>query len=149
MKPHILIVDDETAICISLKYTLSKDYEVSIAANAEEAMAAMEDSSIRLVLLDLFLGRDDGMALLGQMKERRPDLVIIVMTAHGSIRSSVTAMKKGAFTYMTKPLDIEELKIFLQQVRIRRRIRPRAASRATRSISRSTLRHCGKNMKIL
>ena len=115
MKPHILIVDDETAICVSLKYTLSKDYEVSIAGNAEEAVAALEDSSIRLVLLDLFLGNDDGMELLQQTKEQHPNLVVIVMTAHGSIRSSVTAMKKGAFTYMTKPLDIEELKIFIQQ----------------------------------
>ena len=115
MKAHILIVDDEAAICVSLKYTLSADYNVSTAGTSEEALAVLERSSIQLVLLDLFLGRDDGIELLKQIKERQPNVVIIVMTAHGSIRSSVTAIKSGAFTYMTKPLDLEELKLFIHQ----------------------------------
>ena len=63
----------------------------------------------------LFLGRDDGLALLQELKLRDPQIIVIMMTAHGSIRSSVDAMKKGAFTYMTKPLDLEELNIFIQQ----------------------------------
>jgi len=115
MRTKILVVDDEAAICVSLKYSLSKDYDVTSAMSEEEALAAMDMDEYQLVLLDVFLGNRDGIALLERIKERDPNIIVIVMTAHGSIRSSVDAMKKGAFTYMTKPLDLEELKIFINQ----------------------------------
>ena len=115
MKAKILIVDDETAICISLKYSLAEQYDVTAVTSAAAALEELENNDYQLVLLDMFLGRDDGLALLQEMKLRDPQLIVIVMTAHGSIRSSVDAMKKGAFTYMTKPLDLEELNIFIRQ----------------------------------
>ena len=115
MKPKILIIDDEAAICVSLKYSLSKDYDVTAVMSEEEAMAALERDNFQLVLLDMFLGSTNGIDLLERIKEREPDLIVIIMTAHGSIRSSVDAMKRGAFTYMTKPLDMEELNIFIRQ----------------------------------
>ena len=115
MKPKILIIDDEAAICVSLKYSLNKDYDVTAVMSEEEAMAALERDPFQLVLLDMFLGSTNGIDLLQRIKERYPDMIVIVMTAHGSIRSSVDAMKRGAFTYMTKPLDMEELNIFIQQ----------------------------------
>lgn len=115
MKPKILIVDDEAAICVSLKYSLSKDYEVTAVTSAKAALEELDRNNCELVLLDMFLGQDDGLALLQEMKQRYPELIVIVMTAHGSIRSSVDAMKKGAFMYMTKPLDLEELNIFISQ----------------------------------
>lgn len=115
MKPKILIVDDEAGICVSLKYGLSKDYDVVSVMSAGAALEEMDKRDYQLVLLDMFLGQDDGLALLQEIKLRNPQIIVIVMTAHGSIRSSVDAMKKGAFTYITKPLDLEELKIFIQQ----------------------------------
>ena len=115
MKPKILIIDDEAAICVSLKYSLGKDYDVTAVMSEEEAMAALERDNFQLVLLDMFLGSANGIDLLERIKEREPDLIVIIMTAHGSIRSSVDAMKRGAFTYMTKPLDMEELNIFIRQ----------------------------------
>ncbi|MBE6970651.1 MAG: sigma-54-dependent Fis family transcriptional regulator [Ruminococcaceae bacterium] len=115
MKPKILIVDDEAGICVSLKYGLSKDYDVVSVMSARAALEEMDKRDYQLVLLDMFLGRDDGLALLQEIKLRNPQTIVIVMTAHGSIRSSVDAMKKGAFTYITKPLDLEELNIFIQQ----------------------------------
>ena len=115
MKPKILIVDDEAGICVSLKYSLSETYDVTSVMSAKAALEELEKAAYQLVLLDMFLGRDDGLALLEEMKLRYPEIIVIVMTAHGSIRSSVEAMKKGAFTYMTKPLDLEELNIFIRQ----------------------------------
>ena len=115
MKPSILIVDDEMAICISLKYSLNQDYDISIATSIDEARKELSQKAIHLVLLDLYIGSDDGMEFLQIIKEQYPDIVVIVMTAHGNIRSSVDAMKKGAFTYLTKPLDLEELKLHIQQ----------------------------------
>lgn len=115
MRAKILIVDDEAAICVSLKYSLADRYDVTAVTSAAAALEELEKMDYQLVLLDLFLGRDDGLALLQEMKLRQPQLIVIMMTAHGSIRSSVEAMKKGAFTYMTKPLDLEELDIFIQQ----------------------------------
>jgi len=115
MKPKILIIDDEAAICVSLKYSLSKDYDVTAVMSEEEAMTALERDSFQLVLLDMFLGSTNGIDLLERIKEREPEMIVIIMTAHGSIRSSVDAMKRGAFTYMTKPLDMEELNIFIRQ----------------------------------
>lgn len=115
MRPKILIVDDEAGICVSLKYGLSKDYDVVSVMSAKAALEEVDKGGYQLVLLDMFLGRDDGLALLQELKLRDPQIIVIMMTAHGSIRSSVDAMKKGAFTYMTKPLDLEELNIFIQQ----------------------------------
>lgn len=115
MKPRILIVDDEAGICVSLKYSLAETYDVTAVMSAKAALEELEKAPYQLVLLDMFLGRDDGLALLQEMKLLYPDMIVIVMTAHGSIRSSVEAMKKGAFTYMTKPLDLEELNIFIRQ----------------------------------
>jgi len=115
MKPKILIIDDEIAICVSLKYSLSSEYDISTATTREEAFQLLSQETFQLVLLDIYLGNDDGHALMQEIREQDPDIIIIIMTAHGSIRSSVTAIKGGAFTYMTKPLDLEELKLFIQQ----------------------------------
>ena len=115
MRPHILIVDDEAAVCVTLRYALRKEYDITTASTAEEALAAIARIDIQLVLLDLFLGADDGMELLVEIKKRCPETMVIVMTAHGSIRSSVEAVKSGAYTYMTKPLDTDELKVFIRQ----------------------------------
>ena len=127
MKPKILIVDDEAGICVSLKYSLSETYDVEAVMSAKAALEELERDVYQLVLLDMFLGRDDGLALLQEMKLRYPDIIVIVMTAHGSIRSSVEAMKKGAFTYMTKPLDLEELNIFISQGLNYRRLNEKVA----------------------
>lgn len=115
MRSKILIIDDEMAICVSLRYTLSKAYDVEIATTAEEALQALERDTFDLALLDVYLGEQDGIELLKRIKERYPEIIVIVVTAHGSISSSVAAMRSGAFTYMTKPIDLEELKIFISQ----------------------------------
>jgi DNA-binding NtrC family response regulator len=110
---HLLIVDDEPAICASLSFALEDEFRVFEAHAAQAALAAVRQKDIDVVLLDLKLGQTDGMEVLQQMKREKPALVIIMMTAFGSIHSSVAAMKAGAFYYITKPLDMDELRMLL------------------------------------
>ncbi|WP_315122230.1 sigma-54 dependent transcriptional regulator [uncultured Clostridium sp.] len=109
----LLIVDDENSICTSLSFALEDNYNIFTANNEEIAIELVKNNDINIVLLDLRLGESDGMDVLGKLKEIRSEMVIIIMTAFGSIESSVKAMKLGAFYYITKPINIEELYLLL------------------------------------
>ncbi|WP_246582814.1 sigma-54-dependent transcriptional regulator [Clostridium mobile] len=109
----LLIVDDENSICTSLSFALEDDYNIFTANDEEEAIELVKNNDINIVLLDLRLGESDGINVLIKLKEIRPEMVIIIMTAFGSIESSVQAMKLGAFYYITKPINIEELYLLL------------------------------------
>ncbi|MBR5537615.1 MAG: sigma-54-dependent Fis family transcriptional regulator [Clostridia bacterium] len=115
MKPSVWIIDDEQGICVSLSLALKKDYQVATFNSAAPALERMKHESCDVVLLDLKLQEEDGMEVLRQIKQEHPDVSVIMMTAFGSIGSSVEAIKAGAYTYLTKPLDLEQLKIFLSQ----------------------------------
>ena len=115
MKPIVWIIDDEQGICVSLSLALKKDYQVSTFNSAAPALERMKSESCDVVLLDLKLQEENGMEVLRQIKQEHPDVSVIMMTAFGSIGSSVEAIKAGAYTYLTKPLDLEQLKLFLSQ----------------------------------
>ena len=115
MKPRILILDDEPAICASLTLALENDYDVKAVIDVEEALRLIREQSFQLVLLDLIIGEHDGIEVLRKIKEINNNIAVIMMTAYGSIRTSVNAMKDGAFMYLSKPLDIEELSIHMKQ----------------------------------
>lgn len=115
MRPHILIIDDEPAICASLSLALKGEYEVSVCMDAAGGLKNVREEGCDLVLLDLRIGSQDGIETLKEIKATDPGIAVIMMTAYGSIRSSVDAMKNGAFTYLSKPLDVEELRIFIRQ----------------------------------
>ena len=112
---QLLIVDDEPAICASLSFALEDSFKVCEAHDADEALEAIRRKEIDIVLLDLRLGSSDGIEVLKQMKQSNQKLVIIMMTAFGSIQSSVAAMKAGAFYYITKPLNMDELQMLLNK----------------------------------
>lgn len=115
MLPRILIVDDESSICISLSLALEPEYEVVWETDPIRALDRLQTEPIDLVLLDMVIGPYDGLDILMKIKKLAPLAAVIMMTAYGSIRSSVSAMTRGAFTYLTKPLDLEELKIYIRQ----------------------------------
>ncbi len=115
MLPRILIVDDESSICISLSLALEPEYEVIWETDPIRALERLQTEPIDLVLLDMVIGPYDGLDILMKIKKLAPLAAVIMMTAYGSIRSSVSAMARGAFTYLTKPLDLEELKIYIRQ----------------------------------
>ncbi|CVK20544.1 sigma-54-dependent transcriptional regulator [Sporomusa sphaeroides] len=109
----LLIVDDEPAICTSLYFALEDKYLVTMANSAEEALAAVAKQEFNIVLLDLKLGSADGMEVLKAIKQIDGSIIVIIMTAYGSIQSSVAAIKAGAFYYLTKPINMDELHMLL------------------------------------
>ena len=116
MNYKILIVDDDVNIRTMLKLALETRYDVLLASNSQECMDIIAEKSVDICLLDLCIGSEDGMKLLQAIKESHPQIAAIMMTAYGSIRSSVEAMKAGAATYLSKPLDLEELYIQIEKL---------------------------------
>jgi len=111
MKKRILVVDDEPAIVTSLKMTLEPTHEVLCASTAQEAIDRFRQELPNLVLLDLILPGADGLKVLELMRSEDPSVPVIMLTAIKTVKSAVDAMKIGAADYLTKPFDIEELRL--------------------------------------
>lgn len=110
-KPAVWIIDDEQGICTSLSLILKRKYEIHTFLSSQPALERMEIEECDLVLLDLKLGAENGLDVLKAIKEKHPDVVVIMMTAYASVDTSVDAMRAGAYTYLTKPLDMNELDV--------------------------------------
>lgn len=111
----ILILDDEKNLCTSLEFMLEERYRVRSFQNPEKALDHLEKEGADLMLLDLRIGQVNGIDVLRQVKRMCPSTAVIMMTAFGSIESSVDAMKAGAYYYITKPVDALELEILIGQ----------------------------------
>lgn len=111
----ILVIDDEEEICTSLKFALEDQYDVSIASAAEIGLGMLLKQNFDVILLDLRIGNIDGIDVLTKIMEIDKSINVIMMTAYGSIVSTVDAIKKGAFTYLTKPIDLEVLYKTIEQ----------------------------------
>jgi DNA-binding NtrC family response regulator len=124
---RILIVDEEKQIRRILSVLLAeRGYEVAEAESGEEALSRFSELRPTLVLLDLSPPGMDGLEVLRQLLERDPQLDGIIMTAYGTIRTAVEAMRRGAFDYLTKPFDNDELLLIIERARGRRRLRAEA-----------------------
>ncbi len=111
MRETILVVDDEAPLRRALeKYLTGEGYHVVTAENAEAAMAAMLQGPIHCALVDLMLPGRNGIELIGDLRGKSPETVAIVMTGFGTISGAVDAMKAGAFHYLTKPFELEDIK---------------------------------------
>jgi DNA-binding NtrC family response regulator len=113
MNGKILIVDDEKNIRLALTAALETlPVQVEAAASGEEALAKVETQpyDYKIWLLDLLMPGIDGMEVLRRLAAIRPDIKVIVITAHGSIETAVEAMKLGAVDFLTKPFDPEEIR---------------------------------------
>lgn len=116
MKGHILVVDDEKGQRDILDAILQREgYGVTAVAGAREAFEQMEQEDYDVVLTDLKMKGMSGMELLDRVIERNPQQCVLMMTAHGTIDSAVEAMKKGAFDYLEKPLERDDLLLTLQR----------------------------------
>ena len=113
--PRILVVDDDPGLLRLLTIRLrSQKYEVEPAPNAAEALAAVARFRPDLVITDLRMAQMDGIALLKELQRRWPSLNVIMLTAHGTIPDAVKATQSGAFAFLTKPVEKEQL---LEEVR--------------------------------
>ena len=111
----ILIVDDEVGVRESLRMALKNDYEVSLAKDAEETFHQLKEHSPDVILLDIILPDLDGLKVLERVKETDPDQIVIMITATKTVKTAVEAMKLGAYDYVTKPFDIDELRLIISR----------------------------------
>ncbi|OHB68932.1 MAG: two-component system response regulator [Planctomycetes bacterium RBG_16_41_13] len=112
----ILVVEDDEYVLGSIKSVLdSEGYEISTASNGLEAMSIYRKSPHDLVIADLKMPKMDGFELLKQLKLESPEVFLIMMTAYGSVRTAVEAIKIGAYDYLTKPVSAEELRLVIKR----------------------------------
>jgi two-component system, NtrC family, response regulator AtoC len=110
-KKQVLIVDDEPNLRKILAAQLSRDgYDVLLAEDGEQGLQFLREHHIDLVVTDLRMPKVDGMALLREALREQPDLPIVMITAHGTVDTAVEALKLGAFDYLTKPFDKDEVR---------------------------------------
>ncbi len=115
--PRVLIVEDERAIQLALRGLLRRaGYEVECADDGREALRRFREEPYDLVLTDLALGRDlTGMDVLREVKAERPETAVVMITAHGSERIAVDAIKAGAENYVPKPFDNEQIRVVVEK----------------------------------
>ena len=110
-KKQVLIVDDEPNLRKILSAQLTRDgYDVLTAEDGEQGLTALREHHIDLVITDLKMPKVDGMSLLREALREDPELPIVMITAHGTIDTAVEALKTGAFDYLTKPFDKDEVR---------------------------------------
>jgi DNA-binding NtrC family response regulator len=121
---RVLLVDDDPDFCEALGDRLrSLGFEVSVADRGSEALRLCREEPPAIVLLDLVLPGMDGMAVLEAIRRSEPDVVVIVITGHGTIARAVEAMKKGAYDFVSKPVDAKHLEIVLGKALERQALR--------------------------
>ena len=114
--PRVLVVDDEPAVRSALRVNLARaGYEVVLAGTAEEALKALAERPVDLVLTDVKMPGAGGMALLEQLNRSSPDMPVVMMTGHGRVEDAVAAMKAGASDYIIKPISKDELLVILDR----------------------------------
>src|SRR5207247_6608279 len=113
LQPTILIVDDEKHTRDGLRRLLENDYDVYVAADIAGAMGVLERESIDLLLTDLRLAGEDGMQLIDRALKLPQPPICIMMTAYGSVDTAVEAMKRGAYDFVTKPLNLDKVEMLI------------------------------------
>ena len=121
MKQTLLIVDDEKHTRDGLRAAFEDQYDVSVAGDSAGALALLEADPADLVITDLKLGTDDGMALMEKIQKLPNPPICIMMTAYGSVDTAVEAMRRGAYDFVTKPVNLDRLEMLA-----RRALRERA-----------------------
>jgi DNA-binding NtrC family response regulator len=116
VKERILIVEDDASMGFFLSEAMKREgYQVDIVASGEEALERVAQDRLSLVILDLKLPSMDGMEVLANIKVTNPELVVIMITAHGSKDIAIEAIRKGAYDYFTKPFDINEMRVVVKR----------------------------------
>ncbi len=118
----VLIVDDEKNTRDGLRRSFEDEFDIYVAANSAEAMEILRNESVEVMVTDLRLGGEDGMELIGEALKIPKPPVCIMMTAYGSVDTAVEAMKRGAYDYVSKPLNIDELELVIKRAIRSRRV---------------------------
>src|ERR1035438_8592628 len=121
-RPTILIVDDERNTREGLQRALQDRYDVLLAEDSQKAVLALESTPVDVMLTDLRMPGGDGIGLLRRALSLTGPPVCIMMTAYGSIENAVQAMQAGAYHYVTKPVNLDELELVIQRALNNRRV---------------------------
>ena len=127
---RVLVVDDKETMRLLVAKVLGARYAVALAADGEAALKSLSEHRYDLVLSDVRMPELDGLALVQVVKERWPDTEVVLMTAYASIESAVHAMRLGAYDYVSKPFDPDELGLVVARALEHRRARLRGESRS-------------------
>ena len=120
---RVLVVDDEESIRSVLEQALVDDgHQVSVASDGQRALQALSQSDIQVMLLDINMPGLSGLDVLSKARQRWPDTCVIMVTALADVRIAVGAMKQGAYDYVAKPFDINEVTIAVHRALERRRL---------------------------
>jgi len=122
LQPTILIVDDEKHTRDGLRRLLEDEYDTYVAEDIRGAMDVLEREQIDLVITDLRLGGDDGMGLVERALKLPHPPICIMMTAYGSVDTAVEAMKRGAYDFVTKPLNLDKVEMLIARALASRRM---------------------------
>ncbi len=125
----VLVVDDEKNTREGLGRALRRDYEVVLAESAETALAALAERPVDVMLSDVRMPGEDGLALLREVRRRHPDVVVILLTAYGNVETAVEAMKFGAADFLTKPVNLDHLDLAISKA-----VRQRALESENRAL---------------
>ncbi|MBZ0155284.1 MAG: sigma-54 dependent transcriptional regulator [Alphaproteobacteria bacterium] len=153
MRFKILIAEDEEITLKHLVYTLKKEgYEVVGVRNGREALDQVEGDHFDVLITDIKMPEMSGIELLEKVKEKHPEIEVLIITGYGSIGSAVEAIKKGAYEYITKPFDLDELIIKVKNIHERKLLRKEnVALKAYFGMNRkvSLIARSGSMLKIL
>ena len=117
MKPKILIVDDEKAIRESVSLVLTEEgYETEIASTGKEALKYLNENDYEVMITDLKMPEMDGIDLIKESLKICPSTSVIIITAHASVESAIEALRIGAFDYILKPFDFDDLILKVQRL---------------------------------
>src|SRR5438093_3117247 len=122
IQPIVLIVDDEKHTRDGLRRLLENDYDVYVAGDIASAMNVLEREHVDLLLTDLRLGAEDGMQLIERALKMPQPPICIMMTAYGSVDTAVEAMKRGAYDFVTKPLNLNKVEMLIARALASRRM---------------------------
>ncbi len=106
---NILVIDDEVSILTAIRFALEDHFNIYTTTDIPEGLETIKNKNIDLVLLDQYLGEYKGIEVLNTIKTENPRVIVIAMTAYGCIEDSIEAIQRGAYYYITKPLDINGL----------------------------------------
>ncbi len=126
---QVLVADDEPNLRRVLSAQLTRDgFDVLVAEDGEQALEMLQHHHVDVLVTDLKMPRMDGMTLLARMTAERPELPVVVITAHGTVDTAVEALKLGAFDYVTKPFDRDEFKAVIDKATRTRALRDKHAA---------------------
>ncbi|MDD5687874.1 MAG: response regulator [Elusimicrobia bacterium] len=115
-KPTILIIDDEQGLRDMLSFALQKEgYIVLTAENGMEGLKKVTEQKIDMVITDIKMPEMDGITVLGKIKEIKPDIEVIVATGYGTMETAIEALRKGAYDFINKPFNLDELSALLSK----------------------------------